>query len=174
MQQLQIRQGRAKQIEKDIRGTKFAAYPDFSSTNMDKDSNQTIYGEYKTGLSPLEGFPFGSGNTINYGSEQYVTIMDPKIGYDNITAKFKFMEENGWLDEATRVVVLDANFYNPTTDMVTAARFSIEILQGYISSYYYSYTWSRSPHDLTDVVVLARAVLEIMYFYSSCGYFYRN
>ena len=28
---------------------------------------------------------------------------------------FKFMEENGWLDEATRVVVLDANFYNPTT-----------------------------------------------------------
>lgn len=165
VQQLQIRQGRTKQIEKDIRGTKFAAYPDFSSTNKDKDSNQTIYGEYKTGLSPIEGFPFGSGNTVNYGSEQYVTIMDPTIGYENITAKFKFMEENGWLDEATRVVVLDANFYNPTTDMVTAARFSIEILpQGYISSYYYSYTWPRSPHDLTDMVVLARAILEIYVF----------
>ncbi len=165
VQQLQVRQGRTKAIEKDIRGKKFKSYPDFKSSTVDKTANKTIYGEYKTGLSPLEGFPFGSGNTIDYGTEQYVTILDPLIGSKNISDKLAFMENNGWLDEATRVVVLDANFYNPTTDMVTAARFSIEILpQGFISSYFYSYTWPRSPHDLTDSTILARMVLELYVF----------
>ena len=115
-----------------------------------------------TGLSPLEGFPFGSGNTNNYGSSHYVTYLDPKDGSENVTAKLQYMEDSGWLDEGTRVIVLDANFYNPTNDMVTASRFAIEILpQGYISSYYYSYTWPRSPHDMTDTTILIRAALEI-------------
>ena len=79
-----------------------------------------------------------------------------------MTAKLQSMEDSGWLDDGTRVVVLDANFYNPTNDMVTASRFAIEILpQGYISSYYYSYTWPRSPHDMTDTTILLRSGLEV-------------
>ena len=105
VQQLQIRQGRTKQIEKDIRGTKLRISR-FLVTNMDKDSNQTIY-EEKIGLSPIEGFPFGSGNTINYGSEQYVTIMDPDWN-DNIKATV-IVEENDGLTRQPECCS-DANF----------------------------------------------------------------
>ena len=161
VQKLQIRQARSKKVIKDIRGTKYVGYDFYSSASKTSDENSTIYGDYKTGLGDLEGFSFGSGNTVDYGNSGYITYLDPRDGSANVTSKIKAMKNAGWLDGGTRMIAVNANFYNPTTDMVTSLRCGIELMPtGFMTNYYFAYTWPRSPHDTSSNVVLARMLLE--------------
>ena len=163
VQQLQVRQARSKKIERDIRGSVFAGHAFYDSTTKSIDENENIYGKYTTNLGDLEGFSFGSGNTIDYGNSGYITYLDPKIGSSNISKQITKMKTDGWLDGGTRMIAVNANFYNPTTDMVTSLRCGVEILPtGFMTNYYFAYTWPRSPHDITNSVVLTRMGLEAL------------
>ena len=161
VQKLQLRQARSKKIEKDVRGTKYSGYDFYSYESKSTSDDENIYGRYTENLGELEGYSFGSGNTVNYGKSGYITYLDPRIGSANVSRQIQDMKTRGWLDDGTRMIALNANFYNPTTDMVTSLRCGIELLPtGFITNYYFSYTWPRSPHDLKSNVVVARMFLE--------------
>ena len=165
VQTVRLRQARSKKTDVTIGTKTFSGWDEYSSSSRTTDEDSAIYGKFEKNIGNLQGFAFGSGNTNDYGNDGYITYFNRLDGNANVTAQMAAMKARNWLDDGTRMIALDMNFYNPTTDMVTSVRCGVEILPtGYITTYYFSYTWPRKPHDMTDSVSVARMFLEAYVF----------
>ena len=170
---VRVRQVRTKEYEKINYGRKFKAWYPYSTDN-EMTTNDVKYGTYiESGLSELNGHPYDTFATLNYGFGGYAV----EFSRANITSSLemvKHLKQIRWLDGGTRIVAVDLNVYNPSTDVITALRVQTEFLNSGLilkQGWAFSGQVTKYSTELNDVV---RGVMELIVLFFVFYYWYQQ
>ena len=168
---VRVRQVRSQEYLKTDHGRTFRAWHPYSS-DTEMTSNSLLYGDYTTqGLSELNGMSYDSFSTLDYGVGGY-SFEFPRSNATASLSLMRALKEKRWLDGGTRVIAVDLNVYNPSTDVITALRVTTEFLSsGLILKQGWAFS-ARVTLYSTKMVDIVRGVMELIVVFFVIFYWY--